>query len=356
MDIKNKHLEIPLIQGGMGVGVSLSGLAGAVAKCGGLGVISSVNAGYREADFEKNPVEANLRALRREIERAREEAGGNGLVAVNIMTAVSNYDKTCRAAVEAGADAIISGAGLPLTLPEYTRGTDVLCAPIVSGARAAKLIARHYKKHYQVLPDFFVIEGHMAGGHLGFSREELENGTARSNDEILREVLAVTEEIYASDGVRIPVFVAGGVFDGADMAHFQKAGAAGVQIGTRFIATEECDADRAFKEVIVGAKEEDIILIKSPVGMPARAVNTPLLKRLAQGETFRAKRCNNCLTACKKDESIPYCISRALIEAVKGNTEDGLFFTGSNAARVDRIVTVKELMDEILSEYREAIS
>lgn len=349
MILKGKEIEVPIIQGGMGVGVSLSSLAGNVAKNGGIGIISSVNAGYREEDFLRRPVEANLRALKNEIQRAKEIAEGNGLVGVNIMTAVSNYDITAQCAVEAGADVIISGAGLPMKLPEYTKGTGTLCAPIVSSGRAAKLLMKQYQKNYGVLPDFFVIEGHEAGGHLGFSKEELLENTARSNEEILEEVLVETKE------AGIPVFVGGGVFTGADMARMMNLGASGVQIGTRFIATEECDASEDYKKVIVNAKKEDIRIIQSPVGMPARAIYTPLLEKLKQGEKFVAKICNNCLAACPKGDKIPYCISRALIEAVKGNFEEGLFFTGSNAYRIERIVKVKELIEEIMHEYKEAM-
>ena len=172
-----------------------------------------------------------------------------------------------------------------------------------------------YKKHYDVYPDMFIIEGSMAGGHLGFGADDITQGKTQSNDEILSDVLAVIEE-YGAD---IPVFVAGGVFDGKDMAHYVNEGAAGVQIATRFIATNECDASEYIKQAIVNAKREDIRIIKSPVGMPARAINSPLLERLDAGETFAARKCNGCLTACKKDDSIPYCISRALIAAVKGD-------------------------------------
>lgn len=353
MKIGQKTLEIPIIQGGMGVGVSLSGLAGAVASCGGMGVISSVNIGYKEPDFMKNPLETNLKVLKNEIRRAKSIANGKGLVAVNIMTAVSNYAKTCEAAIEAGVDAIISGAGLPLKLPEFTRGTSTLCIPIVSSARAAKLLATSFIKKWQTIPDMFIIEGYKAGGHLGFSKEELTEGTAMENDEILKEVLEVTKEIEKTQKKHIPVAVAGGVFDGNDMGHIMSLGAEAVQIGTRFIATDECDASLAFKNAIVNAREEDIQIISSPVGMPARAIKSPMLERLKNGERFHALRCNGCLTSCKKDDSIPYCISRALIEAVKGNWEDGLFFTGSNGARVDKIVPVKELMEEIIGGYRQ---
>lgn len=351
MQIKNKVLDVPVIQGGMGVGVSLSSLAGAVAASGACGVISSVNAGYAEKDFEINPLKANLRALDYHIKKAKQtvkESGKNGLVAVNIMTAVSHYEESCKTAVLAGADIIISGAGLPLNLPQFTKGTDTLAAPIVSSGRAAKIIMKTYKKHFDVYPDMFIIEGCMAGGHLGFSSDDITNGKAQSNDEILSDVLRVTAE----EGVRIPVFVAGGVFDGSDMAHYIKKGAAGVQIATRFIATNECDAADTFKQTVVNAKKEDIRIIKSPVGMPARAINSPLLERLGAGERFAARKCNGCLTACKKDDSIPYCISRALIAAVKGDWDNGLFFAGSNVDRVDRIMSVQELIDEIMAEYR----
>lgn len=350
MKIGNKELQVPIIQGGMGVGVSLGNLAGHVAKCGGLGVISSVNAGYKEPRFGADPKGANFFALKNEIKKAKTIANGNGLVGVNIMTAVSNYEETARIAAEAGADVIISGAGLPLKLPEYIEGTDTLFAPIVSSGKAAALLCKNYSKKYHRLPDFFVLEGHMAGGHLGFSYEELVCRNAKSNDEILTEVFEAVKPYEEEAGRKIPVFVAGGVFDGRDMAHFMKLGAAGVQIGTRFIATEECDAHPNFKQMMVDAKAEDVRIVASPVGMPARALYTPLLKRLESGEKFRALKCNNCLTACKKGDNIPYCISRALIEAVQGNVEDGLFFCGENVHRIERIVTVEALMKEILEE------
>ncbi|MBR1633942.1 MAG: nitronate monooxygenase [Lachnospiraceae bacterium] len=340
--LRDKILPIPLIQGGMGVGISLGRLAGSVAKCGAMGVISSVNAGFDEPDFDTDPMAANLRALEREIKKAKEIAAGNGLVGVNIMTAVTHYKETCLCAVRAGADAIISGAGLPLKLAEYVKGSDTLFAPIVSSGRAAKLLLKHYQKRFDMRPDFFVIEGSRAGGHLGFSKEELLEDTAKSNEEILAETLPIVGDI--------PVFVGGGVFDHQDMERLMDAGAAGVQIGTRFIATEECDADPGFKQAIVDAKEDDALIIQSPVGMPARAVNSPLLKRLAEGERYPAVRCNNCLEACPKGDKTPYCISRALVAAVKGNWKDGLFFTGGNVGRVNKIVPVKELIEDIIGE------
>ena len=352
MNIGGKELAIPIIQGGMGIGVSLGNLAGHVAKCGGLGVISSVNAGYREADFAKNPKEANLRALENEIQKAKEIAKGAGLIGVNIMTAVSNYAESCLCAVKAGADVIISGAGLPLKLPEYVKGSKTLFAPIVSSAKAATLLCKNYSKRYHCIPDFMVLEGYKAGGHLGFSYEELATETAKNNEVLLKEVLEAVKPFEEEYNKSIPVFVAGGVFTGEDMARFTRLGASGVQMGTRFIATDECDAHEDYKKVMVNAKKEDVKIIASPVGMPARALYTPLIQRIAAGEKFTAKKCNNCLTECKKGTNIPYCISRALIEAVKGNVEDGLFFCGENVHRIDKIVPVQELMEEIYTEWR----
>ena len=344
MWFRDNDVKVPIIQGGMGVGVSMSNLAGNVALCGGIGVISSVNAGYREPDFMTNPMEANLRALEAEIKKAKEIAKGNGLIAVNIMTAVSRFSETALCAVKAGADMIISGAGLPLKLPEYTKGTDTLCVPIVSSGRGARLLTKTYMKKYGVTPDAFIIEGHDAGGHLGFSKDEIENDTAKDNHEILAEVLEEVKDY------NIPVFVGGGVFDGNDMASLLQSGAAGVQIGTRFIATEECDAADGFKEVIVNATEDDVRIIKSPVGMPARAIESPLLKKLSEGLSFPAKICNGCLDACPKGVKASFCISRALVAAVRGNYEEGLFFSGSNVGRIRGITTVKALMDEIMDQ------
>jgi NAD(P)H-dependent flavin oxidoreductase YrpB (nitropropane dioxygenase family) len=348
MDINGKELAHGIIQGGMGVGVSLSELAGAVAREGCMGVISSVNIGFKEPDFLTNPFEANIRALKKHIQRAKEISQGNGLIGVNIMVAVSHYEETVKAAVAAGADAIISGAGLPLNLAELVKGSKTLFAPIVSSKRAALLLCKSFIKKAGLLPDFIVIEGHKAGGHLGFSANDLEEQTCQPNLQILNEVKEVIAPFEDEFKKKIRVFLGGGIFDKNDVKEAIDAGADGVQIGTRFIATKECDADNVFKQVIVDAKAEDIRIIKSPVGMPARAIYTPLLENLEKGKTFFAKKCNSCLTACPKGENIPYCISRALIAAVEGNREEGLFFCGENASRVNEIMTVKELVNELI--------
>lgn len=351
--ILDKALELPIIQGGMGVGVSLGNLAGSVAACGGMGVISTVNAGYREPDFETNPCVANIRALKNEIKKALEFAKGKGMVAINAMVAVNHYEESVQAAIDAGIDAVISGAGLPLSLPKFTKGTKTAAAPIVSSGKAAALICKRWDAKFNVAPDFIVIEGAKAGGHLGFKKEDVIGNTTPALEEILPDVLTAIEPYEQKYGRKIPVFVAGGVFDGKDMAKFTKLGASGVQMATRFIATEECDADIEYKKMMVEAKEEDVTIIKSPVGMPGRALLTPLIKRLNAGESFPPERCNLCLTACPHGKLTPYCISRALIEAVKGNREDGLFFCGANVGRIDKITTVNELMNEIITEWRE---
>lgn len=351
MKIRKFDLQIPIIQGGMGVGVSLGGLAGAVAKNGALGVISSVNAGYREEDFDKKPVEANLRALKAEVKKALDLSEGNGMVGANIMVAVNHYEETVKTAVEAGVQAIISGAGVPTELPKFVGDADVAIAPIVSSGKAAKIICKTWDRNFNRIPDFIVIEGPGAGGHLGFKREEILDGSAKEPEEILPEVLLAIREFEDKYGRRIPVFVGGGVFDGADMARAIKKGASGVQIGTRFIATDECDASPAYKEMMVNATEEDITIVKSPVGMPGRALKTKLIENLNKGQTLSPSICNDCLRACPHGNKTPYCISRALIAAVTGNIDEGLFFCGRNVGRIDKIVPVSELIGEIYNEY-----
>jgi len=347
MRIKNKILQIPIIQGGMGIGVSLGKLAGNVAKCGGMGVISSVNAGYKETDFLKKPKEANERAFQEEIRKAKRISEGNGLIGVNIMVATCFYEEMAKKAVEEGVDAIISGAGIPLNLPEITRGSSTLAAPIVSSGKAALLICKVWDKKYGVIPDFIVIEGSKAGGHLGFKREELEEGTAPSLDRILLDVLEAIVPYEEKYKYKIPIFVAGGIFNKDEIEHFMSLGACGVQIGSRFIATEECDASDGYKQVILNAREQDILIVKSPVGMPGRAVKSPLIQRLEKGQTFPPETCNLCLKACPHGNKTPYCISRALIDAVNGKWETGLFFCGANIGKIDKIVKVKELMEEL---------
>ena len=351
LTLAGRALTVPILQGGMGVGVSLGGLAGAVAACGGMGCISTADTGYREPDFEKDPVSANRRALAEEIKKAKEIAGGAGIVAINAMVATQNYADAVKTAVEAGVDAIVSGAGLPLELPGLVGKADVALAPIVSSGRAAKLILRRWAKAFGRTADFVVIEGCKAGGHLGFAEEDLLAGKCQTLDEILPEVLAEVKPFEEQFGHAIPVFVAGGVYTGEDMAHYMKQGAAGVQIATRFIPTYECDASQAYKDVLLNASAEDVRIIHSPVGMPGRALNTPLVQKLSEGMRFQPKRCARCLKGCNPAQ-VPYCITHALIEAVKGNVEEGLFFCGANVGRLDKMRSVRALMDELMNEWR----
>ena len=351
LTLAGRALTVPILQGGMGVGVSLGGLAGAVAACGGMGCISTADTGYREPDFEKDPVSANRRALAEEIKKAKEIAGGAGIVAINAMVATQNYADAVKTAVEAGVDAIVSGAGLPLELPGLVGKADVALAPIVSSGRAAKLILRRWAKAFGRTADFVVIEGCKAGGHLGFAEEDLLAGKCQTLDEILPEVLAEVKPFEEQFGRAIPVFVAGGVYTGEDMAHYMEQGAAGVQIATRFIPTYECDASQAYKDVLLNASAEDVRIIHSPVGMPGRALNTPLVQKLSEGMRFPPKRCARCLKGCNPAQ-VPYCITHALIEAVKGNVEEGLFFCGANVGRLDKMRSVRALMDELMNEWR----
>ena len=357
--IGGRTLPLPILQGGMGVGVSLERLAGAVAACGGMGTISTAMCGYREPDFDQNPGGANLRALERQVKRAKELAKGAGLVAVNAMVATTQYADSVRTALRAGADAIVCGAGLPKDLPalaaQVPESTAAL-APIVSSGRAASLICRLWEKHGGRVPDFVVLEGPLAGGHLGFSAQEAEEaqaGRPRPLGELLREVLqalAPFREKYRRD---IPVFVAGGVKDGAEMAHYMREGAAGAQFATRFIATQECDAAEGYKRALTAAGQGDVTIVKSPVGMPGRALRSPLVQRVEEGTQPRPSRCVRCLIPCNPQKT-PYCISRALIDAVRGDWENGLFFCGANVGTVNGISTVKEQMEQIMREWRAA--
>lgn len=278
--IKNKYIEIPLIQGGMGIGISRCRLAGAVAKEGGMGVLSTAQIGYDAPDFKRHPEETNLEVLPVQIRKARELSGGNGMIGVNIMAVTQLYGDYVRTACEAGVDAIITGAGLPTDLPKYAAGYDVAIAPIVSTEKSAKVILKFWDKRYQRTADFLVIEGPQAGGHLGFSPEELAQVEQIDYDGEIKRILGVKEIYEEKYQVKIPVFVAGGIFSKEDVRHALSLGADGVQAASRFVATEECDASDAFKYAYIFADEEDIAIIKSPVGMPGRAVKNKFIEKV----------------------------------------------------------------------------
>ena len=345
--IGDRRLDAPIIQGGMGIGVSRSGLAGAVAREGGMGVISAAQVGYDDPGFRKDPEEANLRALREHILRAKELAEGNGMVAVNLMAVTQLYGDYVKVCAEAGADAIISGAGLPSHLPKYAEGYDICLAPIVSSEKSARVILKTWDRKYQRTADFLIIEGPLAGGHLGFSQEELENSASLRYDEEIQKILALKEEFEEKYKKKIPVFSAGGVFSAEDVRHQIDLGCDGVQVASRFVATQECDASQAYKDMYLTAEESDVVIIKSPVGMPGRAIKNDFIRRVSDG-TEKITWCFNCLKACNP-KTADYCITQALIDAVKGDQQNGLFFCGARVGEIREITTVKALMEELMS-------
>ena len=341
--IGQKITKFPIIQGGMGVGISLSNLASAVANYGGIGVISGVQIGYREEDFERNCDEANERALAKEIGLAR-ELSPDGILGVNLMVAMNNYKDMVAVAVKEKIDLIISGAGLPSELPSLVKGSNTKIAPIVSSGKAAAVITKLWKKRYDYLPDLIVVEGPKAGGHLGFSLDTLK-GEWPDLREIVKDVIKVLKPYEEESGKKIPIIAAGGIYDSDDVKEFLSLGCNGVQLGTRFAATHECDASIEFKNAYVEAKEEDIDIVLSPVGMPGQAIINPYMKKI-KDEHDKVTKCYRCLTPCNPTTT-PYCISKALINSVKGNVDEGLKKKKKNGYRIDKIVSVKELIDEL---------
>ena len=351
--------QIPIIQGGMGVGISLSGLASAVANEGGVGVIAAAMIGMGEPDVGKNPTEANIRALRNEIRKAK-ELMTQGLLGVNIMVALTNFADMVKTSIREGADIIFSGAGLPLDLPKYLKEdlseemrakVRTKLVPIVSSGRAAAVLCKKWLARYDYLPDGFVVEGPKAGGHLGFKLEELDDPNF-ALEKILPEVVDAVKPFEAESGRRIPVIAAGGIYTGADIAKYLELGASGVQMGTRFVATYECDADQAFKDAFVQAKREDITVIKSPVGMPGRALLNDFIRAVREGRKKPFKCPFHCIKTCDVVHA-PYCISQALVSAKRGLLKNGFAFCGENVWRVDRIMSVKELINTLRQEFED---
>ena len=339
--IGDLEAKIPVIQGGMGVGVSLSNLAGAVAKEGGIGIISTAQIGYRDPEFDSNPIETNLRAITEEVAKAKEIAKG-GIIGVNIMVASRKYEEYVKAAVSAGVDLIISGAGLPMTLPKLVDGFKTKIVPIVSSVKSADVICKYWWKKYQRVPDAVVIEGPKAGGHLGFTMEEL-----LGDFDFETEIKKIIEHIRIfGEGVKkyIPVIVAGGVYERKDLEHYLELGADGVQIATRFVTTYECDASMEYKQKYIDAKLEDIVIVKSPVGMPGRAILNPYMEKAKNGPIPHGK-CHLCVSTCNP-ATTPYCITEALVNAAVGKVDDALLFCGENAYRATKLEHVKDIMDE----------
>ncbi len=352
--IGDMEVEIPIVQGGMGVGISLSNLTSAVANAGGIGVIATPGIGQFESDYHTNPREANKRALQNEIRKAKAKTKAGGIIGVNAMVALSNFDDLVQCSVDEGVNMLFLGAGLPLGLPE-TLPLDRLgelatkFAPIVSSARAAKIVFRAWQKRYNYAPDAVVVEGPLAGGHLGFRKDQIDNPDF-ALEKILPEVITVVKPYEEQFNKSIPVLAAGGIYTGADIHRFMELGAQGVQMSTRFVATYECDASMEFKEAYLHCKKEDIVIIDSPVGLPGRAIRGKFLERISSGvkETFKCPW--KCLKSCDF-KNVPYCIALALTNAKKGKLEGGFAFAGANAYRVDKIISVKELIEMLVEEY-----
>lgn len=348
--------SVPIVQGGMGVGISLAGLAAAVANQGGIGVIAGAMIGMREPDIIKNPIEANVRALAAEINKAR-ELSPNGILGVNIMVALTTFKEMVRTSIENRANIIFSGAGLPLDLPRVLFDAceakkeefRTKLVPIISSARAATVIAKKWSLRFGYTPDAFVVEGPKAGGHLGFKFDELTDPNF-SLESLIPQVMDAVKAIEDASGKAVPVIAGGGIYTGEDIARIIDLGASGVQMGTRFVATHECDADIRFKEAFVNATEEDITIIQSPVGMPGRALNNSFIQASREGKRKPVKCAFHCVGTCEQEQT-PYCIALALIAAMKGNLDKGFAFCGANVAKVNSIVSVKELIDTLQEEY-----
>ena len=346
MEHRRSDSKKPLIQGGMGIGISLSGLAGAVAKEGGVGIISAAQIGFREPDFENNPKTANIRAIHSELEKARAIAP-EGVIGFNIMVAMQHYGEYVREAAMAGADLIISGAGLPTELPEFVKGTDTKIAPIVSTEKSAKIILKYWDKKYSRTADLVVIEGPKAGGHLGFDKTQLELFDQETYDEEVRKIIEVIKFYEEKYDRKISVALAGGISDANAVRHAFELGADAVQVASRFVTTWECDADIRYKECYLNASPEDILIVKSPVGMPGRAIVNPFIRHIMEGERRSPKKCLGFIKTCNPAQT-PYCITEALISAAKGNVENALLFCGADAWKAEKMETVKEVIDSLL--------
>jgi nitronate monooxygenase len=347
--IGNLVLEVPIIQGGMGVGISLSGLASAVANEGGAGIISSAGLGLLYKDFSSDFLEASIHGLKEEIRKAREKT--KGVIGVNVMVAMTNFTDMIKTAISEKVDLITAGAGLPLDMPSFLKSDSTTkLIPIVSSARAAKIICEKWKSNYNYLPDAVIVEGPKAGGHLGFKEEQIEDNDY-SLEKLVPEIVSELKTFEDKYNTKIPLIAAGGIYTGKDIKNILELGASGVQMGTRFVTTEECDASESFKQAYLNATSSDIEIIKSPVGMPGRAILSNFITKVREGKKQPKKCPFKCIKTCDISKS-PYCIIVALINALKGNFDSGYAFAGTNAFRATKISSVKELFKAILLEYK----
>ena len=346
--IGDLRINPPIIQGGMGVRVSGSRLASAVSNEGALGVVASVVTGEEWPDRSLSYAARSYVSLRDMLQQTKLLTPNP--IAVNIMCAVTNYEDLVKAADQEEVAAIISGAGLPLKLPALVKHRSIKLIPIVSSGRAADLICRSWLKKHNRLPDAFVVEGNLAGGHLGFSMDDV-LAPQVPLESIVQDVLSVAARYAKEHGISIPVIAAGGVFNGRDMARFLNLGASGVQMGTRFVCTDECDASLQYKEAYLNCRKEDILVIRSPLKLPLRVIRNSFVDRILSGEKVKFSCPYRCLATCEPDKS-PYCIAQALVNAYRGNMRAGFATCGANAYRVDQIVSVRELIQELVDECR----
>ncbi len=352
LKIDNLNIPVPVIQGGMGVGVSLSSMAAAVANEGGVGVISSAGLGllkkYERADY----LESNILALKEEIEKARKKT--KGIIGINIMVAMSNYSDMVKTGISEKADIIFSGAGLPMDLPAFLKKDSITkLVPIVSSGRAAKIICDKWKNSYDYLPDAIVVEGPKAGGHLGFKNNQIDDKNY-SLEYLVPDVVAVAEKYEDEFNTKIPVIAAGGIYTGQQIKNIMDLGASGVQMGTRFVTTNECDASDAFKKTYINSKADDVEIINSPVGMPGRAIKSNFIEKMKKGNKQPFKCPFHCIKTCDITSS-PYCITKSLISALKGDFENGYAFAGTNAYLAEKIISIKETFENIKQEYRDFV-
>lgn len=350
--IGNLKPRIPLVQGGMGVGVSMWRLASAVANSGGIGVISGVEPGFKFPQYLRNKREANREALAYNIKKAR-QASPAGIIGVNIMTALNDFENMVQTAVREKVDIIFSGAGLPLKLPDLIRDSVTRIVPIISSARAASVLCKHWDRKYNYLPDAIVVEGPEAGGHLGFTIEQLKNIAEYPLTRLVREIRQAVRPYEEKYKKNVPLIAAGGIFGGIDAAKLLSLGASAIQMASRFVATYECDVHQRFKDQYINAAKEDIIIINSPVGLPGRAIKNAYLEDVEAGIKKPIKCLSNCLKTCNPGKS-PYCIAEALINAQQGNLNNGFAFAGASAYRVDKMSSVKNIINEVMSEIRRA--
>lgn len=352
LNIGDLKIKLPIIQGGMGVGVSLSGLAAAVANEGGVGVISAVGIGLTTTSLSGNYREANVIALRNEIKKARLKT--DGIVGVNLMMAVSDFDQLIKTAFEEEIDIVFIGAGLLLKLPptisqELLKSSKTKIVPKVSSARAAKIIFQQWSKRYNRVPDAVVVEGPLAGGHQGFKKQEAMNPSI-SLSSIVSETIKEVKYYEDKYGVEIPVIAGGGIYSGKDMFDVMKSGAKGVKIGTRFVTTHECDAAESFKQNYLACSSSDITIIDSPVGLPGRVISNDFVKQIQDGK----RKPINCSWKCLKNcdyKKVQFCIADALYCASKGDFVNGFSFAGTNAYLAKKITSVKDTVNQIIEEY-----